>query len=256
LQKLAENHDGREASTFLFTLGSHFKQAGDEGRLTWTVSFVHPGVNPHSRHEVRRVLIQPTLPLLQIYNTPLGQNFLDASDKLYLQNLLDLRDLRSLLLTRPLVEKVLKHLPHVNTPTAAPATLAECIDLLAIIVGRLLQIIDVREKGVEEEIQQFVNTFITLRASTTNNKLGEAALDVIRYLPTRNGNEIKCVLQVAEASSDTLLTSACAHAIRRAEPKNSQDLTMLVDYKGKEHAAKVVCDAIDKIVEDYKHLRK
>ena len=42
VQKLAEEHDGREASTFLFNLGSHFKQAGDEGCLTWPVSFVHP----------------------------------------------------------------------------------------------------------------------------------------------------------------------------------------------------------------------
>jgi len=42
LQKLAEEHDGREASTFLLSLGRHSKQAGDEGDLPCDISFVHP----------------------------------------------------------------------------------------------------------------------------------------------------------------------------------------------------------------------
>jgi hypothetical protein len=33
LQKRWEEHDGREAFTFLFSLGSHSKQAGDKRRL-------------------------------------------------------------------------------------------------------------------------------------------------------------------------------------------------------------------------------
>ena len=58
LQKLAEEPNGREASTFLFSLGSHSKQAGDECRLTWVVSFVYPLRLPFPDHVHHFVALQ------------------------------------------------------------------------------------------------------------------------------------------------------------------------------------------------------
>jgi hypothetical protein len=73
-------------------------------------------------------------------------------------------------------------------PSADPT---ECVDLLTIMQGRVLQIRDDNEVGnvIEQEVRQIVNIAgDQIAAKGVDNDVRDAALDILRYLPVRSAD--------------------------------------------------------------------
>ena len=135
---------------------------------------------------------------------------------LYQRDEITLRYLRHLLLTDEVAEKIIHHLPTKNQE--------EFLDLLTILLGRLLQIQEANEitEAVEREIQQIAKIAYDGLSSVHNKEVRHAMLEILSYLPARSSTEIKFVLKLAEGTSDENIQSACAVALRRAQPETSQ----------------------------------
>jgi hypothetical protein len=134
-----------------------------------------------------------------------------------IRDLRDLHDLRDRLLTREVAETTVKRLPP-NCPV--PADQSEYIELLTILLGRILHILEAGEMGdaIEAELQQIAQTAEFGFTATDNNESCEAILEIMRYLPARSMNEIKSVLRLAGENRDTRIQQACAVALRRSVP--------------------------------------
>ncbi len=76
----------------------------------------------------------------------------------------------------------------------------ECVELLTILLGRVLQIVEAEEKGklAEDEVQYIVQCIHPAFTSASDERVREAALDIVRYLPARSAREIQFVLQVGK----------------------------------------------------------
>jgi hypothetical protein len=103
------------------------------------------------------------------------------------------------------------------------------IDMLTILLGRLRQIEQIDEKGtvVEQEIQQIVHVALTEFISAKSNEVSEAALDILRYLPIRSGNEVNYILELAEDAQDEKVQKAYALAIKFSKIERGETWTTL-----------------------------
>jgi len=91
----------------------------------------------------------------------------------------------------------------------------EQVDLLTILLGRLLQIVEAKEVGdfVEREIQQIVHFVTAAFLYSGNDEIEGVVMDILGYLPARSANEILFVLQLAEDATDERVQRACCSFI-------------------------------------------
>lgn len=106
------------------------------------------------------------------------------------------------------------------TESKSASNTDEQVDILTILVGRLLYIIEAHNMGenIEQEIRQITRTALYFLDSTNTQDIIEIALDILRFLPTRTANEITFVLQQAECTTDQHLQTAYRRVLRYAEP--------------------------------------
>lgn len=148
----------------------------------------------------------------------------ETRDMLELQELLqwldppNLRQLRYQLLSQELNQETLKRLSHLNL--ASINDRRECIDLLLILLGRLLTILEINEIGdtIENEVKDIART-ACLGIATADHDECEARLEVIRYLPVRSAEEVNIVLGLAEETDNERLQHACSFALKQAAPR-------------------------------------
>jgi hypothetical protein len=97
----------------------------------------------------------------------------------------------------------------------------ERVDLLTILLGRLLQIVEAEEMGdaVEREIQQIGHFVYPGFLSGGDDEIRDVVLDILRYLLARSVNEIRFVLQLAEDETNERVQRACASSLAAAIPR-------------------------------------
>jgi len=100
----------------------------------------------------------------------------------------------------------------------------EQVDLLSILLGKVLQIVEADEKGepVEREVEEIVQCVYPTFTATSNELVREAALDILRYLPARSVNEIRYALNLAEQAIDQQVWQVCAQALQYADPETEE----------------------------------
>jgi len=129
---------------------------------------------------------------------------------------------------------------------------AEQIDLLTILLGRLLQIVEANKVGgpVEREIQQIVHFVYPGFLSKGDDEIEEVVLDILSYVPARSANEFRFVLELAENTMDERVQRACASSLRNAEPQGDDAWDALAEGKTSP------VEAIRKVVEERLKQRK
>ena len=169
------------------------------------------------------------------------RNLIYMRDPRYLKNLSYLRDPRDirylrdprdLVLTQALTRKAISRLSPANVTTAG---YREQIDLLAILLGRELHIVEDLDEvsdEVEGETRQIVQAMYAVFTRTKSDEVREAALDIVRYLPARSANEIEYVLGLAKDMADARIQKACADALEFAIPKTDEAWDALALGKG------------------------
>lgn len=137
-----------------------------------------------------------------------------------LRALIDLRNLHSNIFTKSIGQQVEQLLQNCNKNQ-------ECIELLTLLLGRILQIQEGEEIGVEaeREVQHLVKVAITYR--TLVNKTAEVVFDIIRSIPARTEREIAYILKLAQSEQDGQTQRACAEALQRSRPRNDHAWAML-----------------------------
>src|SRR3989442_970605 len=157
------------------------------------------------------------------------------------------RYLRNRLLTTEIAEKALERLATINGPFSADVI--EGTDLLAILMGRMLQVVEGEEMGeaIEHETRQIAEVARnTLQVTDVDGEVKEAALDVIRYLPVRSASEIALVLRLAEDAVGEELQGACVLALAVAKPKDGDAWTVL--EKGKRSTVGEVREVVERVL--------
>ena len=156
----------------------------------------------------------------------------------YIRYIRDLRYLRDLIFTQDVTEKAKDRLSSI-------VDRSEQVDLLSILLGRALQIVEVEEKGkqVESEVEEIVQRVYPTFTATSDGLVREAALDILRYLPSRSASEIRYVLNLAEQTIDQQIWQACARALRYANPETEDAWTAL--EVGKRSQKKAVREAVE-----------
>jgi len=167
----------------------------------------------------------------------------------YLRDLRDLGKLRDLLLTKEAAEEDIKALTSINVASDP----VEYVDLLTILLGRVLQIQKADEIGnaVEREIQRIAQIVIDSLASTYDDEVREALLDIVSYLPSRTENELSFMLQLAKDTNDRQIQKACASSLMRAEPKTPEAWAAL--ESGRHSGVDVIRYAVAKRLVRKKH---
>jgi len=158
-------------------------------------------------HYLRYLRYQGDIPYLQYMRTMEGLRCF--------RMMRDLRDFQRLLLTSKSAEKAMKQLS-----TCAPS---ENVEVLTILLGRVLQIQEAGEEGptIESEVQQLIQSVLKEPVSTSDDKVYEIVLNIIRALPCRSANEVKFVLLLAE-QTDAQVQQACASALEQAWPNSPE----------------------------------
>ena len=124
-----------------------------------------------------------------------------------------------LFLTHEMTERALYHLS-----SKAYSSSTDCVDLLMILLGRVLQIREADERGdtITRELQQLAWTVCSDLDPLKEDET-EVRLDIIRSLPSRSANEIMFVVRLSEEDTHEQIHQACAEALRDAKPQTSQD---------------------------------
>jgi hypothetical protein len=96
--------------------------------------------------------------------------------------------------------------------------------LLTILLGRILHIEEAEEMGseVEREVQTIIQAISPTFTQGMEELVGEAALDILRYLPLRTANEISYVLDFVGKAEDEQVQAAVAQALKYAKPKTEE----------------------------------
>ncbi|HEY6406815.1 MAG TPA: hypothetical protein VIY29_05040, partial [Ktedonobacteraceae bacterium] len=176
-------------------------------------------------------------------------------DLSYLRDLSDLRDLRDLsylsyqLLTQ---EHTRKAIHRFSPPRVVSIKQAEQVDLLTILLGRLLQIVEAKEVGdpVEREIQQIVHVVYPGFLSKGDGEIEGVVLDILGYIPARSANEIRFVLELSNDAKDERVQRACASSLSDAEPQGDDAWDALAVGKTSP------VEAVRKVVEERLKQRK
>jgi hypothetical protein len=98
------------------------------------------------------------------------------------------------------------------------------IDLLATLMGRILQVQEKDETGqqIEEEVQRLATVALDyLTRGNMADTVYETALDIVRSLPARTANEIRFVWQIIQGTTEPRIFTACAQALATAEPTDA-----------------------------------
>lgn len=124
-----------------------------------------------------------------------------------------------LFLTHEMTERALYHLS-----SKAYSSSTDCVDLLMILLGRVLQIQEADERGdtITRELQQLAWTVCSDLDPLKEDET-EVRLDIIRSLPSRSANEIIFVVRLAGEDTHEQIHQACAEALRDAKPQTSED---------------------------------
>lgn len=122
------------------------------------------------------------------------------------QDLREIEVLRKLLHTQEVAQKAKGGLPSVDA--------TEYVDLLSILLGRIFQIRETNEAGVEHEVQQIALLARDSFVWSSTDEVRAVALDIVYYVPLRSASEIAFLLHLAEESSEKRIRGACAGAIR------------------------------------------
>lgn len=101
-------------------------------------------------------------------------------------------------------------------------------DLLQILLGRIIQMQEMENIGkeFEEEVQLIIQT-VTPYLTSTAPDLHYAALNVLRYIPTRTENEIRFVVMGAEQTEDKQVRDAYCSALQKAQPIGESEEQMI-----------------------------
>ena len=124
--------------------------------------------------------------------------------------------------------------------------LEEQYDLLTILMGRLLHIVeDTKEMGneIEAEIAGIVSVVYPTFTSARDEDVREAALDILRNLPLRTENEIMFALAGGNKVNDGQVQKAIAQAFGWANPKTVEAKKAL--ELGKQSPVEVVRKAVE-----------
>jgi hypothetical protein len=151
----------------------------------------------------------------------------DWTDKTNIQNMhfiIDMRvipiivDVRTYLFTTPTSERAQKRLSTVEPDDY------EYTELLTIILGRILHILETKETGyaIEQELQQIVTGISEKLLTVTHPNVCEAMLAMISYLPARSAGEIQILQYIAENHTNKRMRRACAGAISRSASRNDE----------------------------------
>lgn len=167
-------------------------------------------------------------------------DFRDSHDSQNFQYLRGLLDLRDLLFINEIAQISLRRITH-ELPDLQ-------IDLLLILLGRILQIgedsVDTSaEQKVQQEIRQIIQTITPYFTSTTDD-VRDAALDILRYLLARSGDEIRFVIEGAEQAKDEQVRDAYCYALRYARPLGKSERNTL-ERMGKGSQVKAVREATE-----------
>ncbi|HEY1352639.1 MAG TPA: NACHT domain-containing protein [Ktedonobacteraceae bacterium] len=151
----------------------------------------------------------------------------DWTDKTNIQNMhfiIDMRvipvieDVRTYLFTPSISERAQKRLPVVSPDDY------EYSELLTIILGRILHILETQETGqdIEQELQQIVTCISEKLLTLTQQNVCEAVLAMISYLPARSAGEIHMLQHIAENTANKRVHQSCAGAISRSTSCNEK----------------------------------
>ena len=157
---------------------------------------------------------------------------------------IDLRDLRDLILTQDVAKKAIRKL---STIAQISISQEEQVELLTILLGRLLQLIETEkiESVVEQEIQTLISVVYPAFTSTGDDEVDEAARDVLRYLPARSAKEIEYALQLVKGVTvtDRFTQKALVEALKYASPKDDEEWKAL--ELGKQSSIAAVGEAVE-----------
>jgi len=122
----------------------------------------------------------------------------------------------------------------------------EQTNLLVILLGRVLQIIETKQGGrdVEREVQQIVGCVYPTFTGANDVIVRECALDILRYLPARSASEIEFLLS---GPTDKRVQEACAQALEYSAPETEEAWNAL--ERGKQSQVEVVRQAVKKRLE-------
>lgn len=158
-----------------------------------------------------------------------------------------LRELRHFLLTSDVAQKACVDFPFVDR--------SQIVDRLMILMGRMLQVQENDEMGIEteEEVQQLATVALDfLKQKDGDVEVIDAALGVVRSLPTRTASEIQFVWHVVDETADSRVHVACAGALHSAKPKDQEAWREL--EKGKISSVGEVRDAVEMAMKYNKRL--
>jgi len=145
----------------------------------------------------------------------------DWTDKINIQNMHFIIDMRVI----PIIICVRTYLFTTLTSERAQKRLStvspddyEYTELLTIVLGRILHILETKETGqaIEQELQQIVTCISEKLLTVTHPNVCESVLAMISYLPARSANEIQMLQYIAENNTGKRVRQSCAEAISRS----------------------------------------
>ncbi|HYT42823.1 MAG TPA: hypothetical protein VEP90_10775, partial [Methylomirabilota bacterium] len=146
------------------------------------------------------------------------QELKSLEDLRYHLNLRDpklLQCMRNILLTSKVVEKTTERLSLAQTLATNPLN---CVDLLTILLGRILYLLEVGNKKADAELKKITEIACSSYRAFNDEEVRSMAIEIVSFLPARTKSEINALLGLATESTDEPIQEACALALRRSKP--------------------------------------
>ncbi len=194
---------------------------------------------------------------------------LDTSNQDWLNYHLPPSQLRQRLLTQDVTKIAYERLlaQAQKAQQHLPFELVECLDLLAIMRGRLLYGIHqalLDEGRHQSEVKDIVDVFLEIACMFDNLEIRDLLLEIIRCLPVNEGKYILHITRIADVACQDSgwhekIVNTCAARLKSNDakilPREKQEAEQLEAYLKKNGVAPDVVNALGGIVKCYKEQR-
>ncbi len=220
--------------------------------------------HPRAMRRIRRIRLQVTS--MQQPNG-VDRHFvgLEARDQNWLNDHLTPLRLRQLLLTSEVVRIACGRLLVFAQIAQAksPFEVTECLDLLAIVRGRLLYGIPsarLDEDRNQRELQDIVDVFLQIVCAFDDLEIRDLLLEIIRCIPITGGKNILQIVRIAdfdcpEGEWHTKIVNACADTLLNDNAyvlqREVQEIGEIRNYRQKSSVASKMVVALDRIIARY-----